>query len=292
MRLVARKAYRDLLATEQIDGTSAVVCGLHDERERQIIWVLDTGSSERHQDALPASTATYSTVLIHQYDTDEAWLEDHPDIVGGGMMTNHHASIGSDVQQLLVFRPDGSLLEFRGRTTAKDADVTDPENGTADTVNAQVETGWLDFGTLERKTLTRIDLILRRSRHTTRIGIATATCRPATTGSTCQVYTDYDESTVRYTQGRVYDSTATRLTQYGENRQAVSFRCCCRRASTGACSSCASRTRLPLRRRVPGTSSPVPHQRHILRSHRHREHRSADRTRRGRDYGVNLCGLG
>jgi hypothetical protein len=39
---------------------------------------------------------------------------------GGGMMTNHHASIGRDVQQLLVFRPDGSLLEFRGRTTAKD----------------------------------------------------------------------------------------------------------------------------------------------------------------------------
>lgn len=223
VRLVARKAYRDLLATEQIDGTSAVVCGLHDERERQIIWVLDTGSSERHQDALPASTATYSTVLIHQYDTDEAWLEDHPDIVGGGMMTNHHASIGSDVQQLLVFRPDGSLLEFRGRTTAKDADVTDPENGTADTVNAQVETGWLDFGTLERKTLTRIDLILRSISSYNQNWDRNSDLSSGNYWINCQVYTDYDESTVRYTQGRVYDSTSARLTQFGENRQAVSF---------------------------------------------------------------------
>lgn len=222
VRLVARKAYRDLLATEQIDGNENVVCCMHDERERQIIWVLGTGSSTRHQDALPASTATYSTVFVYQYDTDEAWLEDHPLIVGGGMMRNQHASIGSNVPQLLVFRPDGSLMEFRGRTTAKDADITDPSGGTAVTVNAQCETGWLDFGTVERKRLTKVIVILR-SLATGQNWDRTTDLSSGTYGMRLRVYSDWDESTVQSDFWQSYTSSTSQLSDRAENRQAPTF---------------------------------------------------------------------
>lgn len=223
VRPVARKAYRDLLATEVVDDSSGVVCCFHDERERQIIWVLNTGSTTRHQDALPASTATYSAVFVHKYETDESWMEDHPLIVGGGMMTNHHASIGNDVQQLLVFRPDGSLMEFRGRTTAKDADITDPANGTAVTVNARAETAWMDFGNPEVKMLQRVELVLRSLTSSGQNWDRNSDLASGNFWINCKVYTDYNEATARATIGRVYASTETQLAQFGENRQAVTF---------------------------------------------------------------------
>ena len=221
LRLVARDVYRDLLAAEQLDGQGDIVAVLHDERNRLIYWVLGTNSSTRHQDALPASTSNYVSVLVYKYDTDEAWMEDHPGIRGGGMCAESDG--GSTVPQLLCSRVDGSILMVAGRTTAKDADYTDPAGGTAVTVNAQVETGWLDFGTSERKTLNRIDLILRSVSSKNQNWDLNSDLSSGNYWINCQVFVDYDESTARYTQGRVYDSTSSRLTQYGENLQAVLF---------------------------------------------------------------------
>ncbi len=138
------------------------------------------------------------------------------------MMTNRHAGVGNDVQQLLVFRPDGSLMEFRGRTTAKDADITDPSGGTAVTVNAQVETGWLDFGTIERKRLTKVIVVLR-SLATGQKWDRTSDLSSGTYGLRLRVYSDWDESTVQSDFWQSYTSSTSQLSNPAENKQAPTF---------------------------------------------------------------------
>jgi hypothetical protein len=220
LRLVARDAYASLLATEQLDGQGDIICVLHDERNRLIVWMTGATNTNRHQDALPANSSTYGTVLVYKYDTDEAWLEDHPIFRGGGMMSESDG--GSVVPQLHVSRDDGSIFMLYGRTTAKDADVTDPTNGTAVTVNAQVETGWLDFGALERKQLTRVLLVLR-SLATGPNWDKTTDLSAGTYGLRMQVFTDWDESTARSDFWQSYSSASSQLTNKGEDRQAPTF---------------------------------------------------------------------
>lgn len=219
--LVARSVYRDLLAAEQLDGQGDVVCALHDERNRQIVWMLGVSSADRHQDALPANSNDYGTVLIYKYDTDEAWLEDHPEFRGGGMASD--IDNGSTVPQLLISRVDGSILMLHGRTTAKDADVTDPEGGTAVTVNARVETPWLDLGTMETKQLLRVELVLRSVSSSNQNWDQNTDLSSGNYWINMRVYGDFNEGTALATVGRVYDSTSSQVTQRGENRQAATF---------------------------------------------------------------------
>jgi hypothetical protein len=219
--LIAQRVYRDLLATEAIDEQGGVVCALHDERNRYVVWVLGTNSSTRHQDALPASSSDHATVLIYEYDTDEAWLEDHPKIKGGGTCTQIDG--GSNVPQLLVSRGDGSILMMHGRTTAKDADFTDPDNGAAVTVNAQVETPWMDFGTLQTKQLLQVELVMRSISSSNHTWDKNTDLSSGNYWINMKVYGDFDEGTALATIGRVYDSTDGQLTQRGENRQATLF---------------------------------------------------------------------
>jgi hypothetical protein len=126
------------------------------------------------------------------------------------------------VPQLHVSRDDGSIFMLYGRTTAKDADVTDPTNGTAVTVNAQVETGWLDFGALERKQLTRVMLVLR-SLATGPNWDKNTDLSAGTYGLRMQVFTDWDESTARSDFWQSYSSASSQLTNKGEDRQAPTF---------------------------------------------------------------------
>lgn len=221
VQLIARDIYRDLVTAEVLDGQADVVAVLNDRRRRRIYWMLSASSNSRHQDALPAGS-TYQPVLVYDYDADEAWLEDHPKWAGGGFATPGNITVGSVVPEAMISRSDGSLLTLAGRTTAKDADVTDPTNGTAVTVNAQVETGWLDFGTMERKQLTRV-LVVLRSLATGAFWDRTTDLSAGTYGLRLRVYTDWDESTARSDFWQSYSSAAAQLSDRAESRQAPPF---------------------------------------------------------------------
>ena len=88
----------------------------------------------------------------------------------------------------------------------------------------RVETGWLDFGTLERKTSRASDSDPAPISSSNQNWDRTATRRPATVDQPSGVHrpTRVDGALHAGTRG---DRPRLRLAQFHENRQAVSFRC-------------------------------------------------------------------
>jgi hypothetical protein len=147
---------------------------LHDQNHRRVYFLLgweevgfvDTPTEYgtrriiRHQDAsvanpqvlaVPAMVPWYSRtpVFVVDYARNEAWLEDHAGLCGGG----------DHLGQMYLFRYDGTVLEHPTGWSGRDFDVA--RINAATPVDAVVETQWMQHGAPQRKELQKIYLTLR-----------------------------------------------------------------------------------------------------------------------------------
>jgi hypothetical protein len=143
---------------------------IHDVNRRRVYFLLgwentgfvggggDTGVRRliRHQDASLANPQgrtdfAYwrSPVLVVDYARNEAWLEDHAGLCGGG----------DHLGQMYLFRYDGTVLSHPTGWSGKDYDVNRANALTP--VDAWVETQWMAHGVPQRKMLQKIYLTFR-----------------------------------------------------------------------------------------------------------------------------------
>jgi len=148
---------------------------IHDLNRRRIYFLLgwettgwvggDIGTPRiiRHQDAgmanrqeqistftLPPQTwYSRSPVLVVDYARNEAWIEDHAGLCGGG----------EHLGQMYLFRYDGTVLNHPTGWSGKDYDVGKTNAKTP--VDAMVETQWMIHGSAQRKMLQKIYLQFR-----------------------------------------------------------------------------------------------------------------------------------
>lgn len=92
---------------------------------------------------------TRSPVLVVDYTTNEAWIEDHVGLCGGG----HHLG------QAYFFRYDGTVAAHPTGWSGQDYDVNKTNAKTP--VEAMVETQWMAHGVPQRKALEKIYVLLR-----------------------------------------------------------------------------------------------------------------------------------
>ena len=90
-----------------------------------------------------------SPVLVVDYARNEAWLEDHVGLCGGG----------DHLGQMYLFRYDGTVLNHPTGWSGQDFDVN--RTNALRPVDAWVETQWLNLGSDQRKILQKIYLTLR-----------------------------------------------------------------------------------------------------------------------------------
>lgn len=168
--LIAQEAYRDLVSYRAAEAPN-VLCAIHDEQRARIYWVLgedNTDANNRHQAAtMPVSGerlladgyqyAAAKTVFVYSYEDGTAWFEDRTSIYGGGHLGE--PAIES-AQGTYASRFDGTIVKLRGETTGIDPGISGASEDHV--VQAQVETGWIDFGnTVTQKHLTGVELVLR-----------------------------------------------------------------------------------------------------------------------------------
>jgi hypothetical protein len=146
---------------------------IHDVNRRRVYFLLgwenvvkgisaDTGTRRiiRHQDASlvnqqvqltnpPYPWYSRSPVLVVDYARNEAWLEDHAGLCGGG----------DHLGQMYLFRYDGTVLSHPTGWSGKDYDVA--RTNALTPVDAWVETQWIAHGVPQRKMLQKIYLTFR-----------------------------------------------------------------------------------------------------------------------------------
>ena len=146
---------------------------VHDENRRRLYCLLgwetieaatatsDTRRIIRQQDAaslVPQTKVTNfdtlewysrSPVLVVDYARNEAWLEDHVGLCGGG----------THLGQAYFFRYDGTVAPHPTGWSGMDYDVN--RVNAKHPLYAQVETQWLALGTPQRKDLQKIYILLR-----------------------------------------------------------------------------------------------------------------------------------
>lgn len=171
---IAQDAAMALAAYTLIQAPNKILHVQHDSVRRRIYW-WQRSISQRHQAALPA-TATitftsgdqvqnYLTCFVLDYANNAYWFEDRPHSFGGGSATSQQAI--SDTGVLHLSRVDGTIVKMFGSSATIDTADTDllaPDVANDVIVNAQVETPWLDFGSLQTKRLTEVELIHRYTR--------------------------------------------------------------------------------------------------------------------------------
>lgn len=238
VRLLAREALRDWMALRFVQNRDPILHAQHDTTRRRTYWW--SGSTIRHQDALPAAATVtnlagdqyqnYIACFVYEYDTGAFWFEDRPYSLGGGTATSTSETSGP---VLHLSRPDGTIVKAAsgaGDATGQDAAHLDPGDLSDNvTVNAQVETGWLDFGSVYQKQLLDIETVERSVQTSSAVsagGIFDSAGEGVSDGNwwlRCRVFVDFNRVTAAAGVGTVIDSTSARLTSVDGNNQAQTF---------------------------------------------------------------------
>lgn len=228
--LATRELLDALLAYKMVRGTEGPRCAIHDPVCRRIYWV--SAAATRHQDALPAtatvqlldgnSVQNYQTVLVQDYDANVFWFEDRPYSVGGGVAWT---TTSTNVPRLHFSRGDGTIvsaMQVGGQYA--DSSILTPTTSADDVpVNAQVETGWMDFGTFEQK---RLDSIETLERSISAGGSEYDEIDSPPSGNwwlRCRVRTDFNDAVDRGDVGQVVASNSSQLSNLSEYGQAPTF---------------------------------------------------------------------
>lgn len=229
---LAQEALNDLVAYGMAHSRQPILHMQHDSsRQRIYVWSADDA---RHQDALPATATVtgvgngvshqnYVTVFVYDYRTGAYWFEDRPYTLGGGMV----GRLSNSPPLLYLSRPDGTIVTMvfvDGFNTGQDCSHLDPADATDNvTVNAQIETPWLSFGSMSQKQLREVRTIERSATsgggeyEDTDGGIAAGTW-----WLRCRVYSDSEEATSRGDVGTAVASSSLAAT-FAENRQPPPF---------------------------------------------------------------------
>ena len=144
----------------------------HDAQSGILYWFSANVASRWDEYAAPLARITpqlmgrrfKTTAAFSSTTENDAYCEDRPLSIGGGMLTLDTARPA----QLHISRTDGSILVLNGRSKGKDAAlstyngsgvvVNNPGSTASDvTVTCVAETPWFDFGSPGVKRLTRIE---------------------------------------------------------------------------------------------------------------------------------------
>jgi len=220
---IAPESLRAIFAQRFAQIRTPVTLMAHDSLLRRVYFWATSGA--RHQDALPANAGKtsadgnaydeYIPVFVFDYLTGSSWFEDRPYAAGAGMASTANGLPA----QLHLSRIDGTIVRASGRNKALDASIAAPETSGSDiAVNAQVETPWVNFGGLSRKSVPRVEVITR--------ALAGEGLYDGITGISgnlwlrMRVYVDYNSLTARADVGCIYDSAtaqASDLTEFSQS---------------------------------------------------------------------------
>lgn len=147
---------------------SGIMCGFEDTFRQRIVWV--SKSAVRHPKVTeppltPEGYVLYGRewsyarpVLVYDYGRDDWFLYDCPTFSGGGSVT-----VGSGGANVYGLTCDGYVYELHREGVMHDEPLRNHEDSNVilEPVDCYVETGWMNFGSNNRKKLIQIRAELR-----------------------------------------------------------------------------------------------------------------------------------